>query len=281
MESSPEKNHDLRRVSKMGYFRLYLQFIKIRLTSILSYRGSFFAGMIAQMLSYGAGFFTTWLLVTAFNELNGWTPYEVLLLYGMNLLSYALAAFFFYNFAQDIEELVIAGRLDGVLTKPVNPFFYLVCNGFNIAYFSHVTLALFTIIVSFKGLGIGLGPGMLLMFAVSILGAALIHAAAMIMTSVTGFWMLRVSFADLLYWNLRDFINYPLSIYNKIVQIILTFILPYALISFYPSQLFLGKEDYLFHPALTYATFPVGLCLFLLAYRFWQYGIDRYQGTGS
>lgn len=202
---------DLESISscKVGYFRLYLQFIKIRLTSILSYRGSFIAGAIAQMLSYGAGFFTTWLLVKAFNELNGCTPYEVLLLYGMNLLSYALAAFFFFNLAQNIEELVITGRLDGVLTKPVNPFFYLVCNGFNIAYFSHVTLALLTIIISFEGLGIRLSPVLLLMFAVSILGAALIHAAALVMTSVTGIWMLRVNFADILYWSMKEFINYP------------------------------------------------------------------------
>ncbi|NLY89309.1 MAG: ABC transporter permease, partial [Firmicutes bacterium] len=37
----------------MHYFRLYLQFIKIRLPSIVSYRGSFFAGVVAQFLSYG------------------------------------------------------------------------------------------------------------------------------------------------------------------------------------------------------------------------------------
>jgi ABC-type uncharacterized transport system permease subunit len=26
---------------------------------------------------------------------------------------------------------------------------------------------------------------------------------------------------------------------------------------------------------------PVGLGLFFVAYRFWRYGIDRYQGTGT
>jgi ABC-2 type transport system permease protein len=65
------------------------------------------------------------------------------------------------------------------------------------------------------------------------------------------------------------------------VQVILTFILPYGFINFYPAQLFLGKDDYLFHPSLPYATLPVGLGLFSLAYRFWRYGINRYQGTGS
>lgn len=265
----------------MHYFRLYLQFIKIRLTSIVAYRGSFFAGVVAQMLSYGAGFFTTWLLVNAFHELNGWTPYEVLLLYGMNLFSYALAAFFFFDLATGIEDLVICGRLDGVLTKPVNPFLYLICNGFNVAYFSHISLALITIIISFRGLGIRLSLIMQGMLALSILGAAMIHAAALIITSVPAVWMLRVRFSEILYWGMRDFINYPLSIYNKVVQVILTFILPYAFISFYPAQLFLGKEDHLFHSSFPYATLPVGLGLLFLAYRFWRYGINRYQGTGT
>ena len=281
MEGGPEKTDGLRRVIHMHYFRLYLQFIKIRLTSIVSYRGSFFAGVIAQFLSYGAGFFATWLLVKAFHELNGWTPYEVLLLYGMNLFSYALAAFFFFNLAVDIENLVISGRLDGILVKPVNPFLYLICNGFNVAYFSHISLAVFTMIICFRGLGISLTPIMLVMLALSILGAALIHAAALVMTSVPAIWMLRARFSDILYWGMREFINYPLSIYNRAVQVILTFILPYGFISFYPAQLFLGKEDYLFHPSLPYATLPVGLGLFFVAYRFWRYGIDRYQGTGT
>ena len=230
----------------MYYFRLYLQFIKIRLTSIVSYRGSFFAGVIAQFLSYGAGFFATWLLVNAFHELSGWTPYEVLLLYGMNLFSYALAAFFFFNLATGIENLVISGRLDSILVKPVNPFLYLICNGFNIAYFSHISLAVLTMIICFRGLGISLTPMILAMLALSILGAALIHAAALIMTAVPAIWMLRVKFSDILYWGIREFINYPLSIYNKAVQVILTFILPYGFIT-YPAQLFLGKDDYLFH----------------------------------
>lgn len=265
----------------LHYFKLYLQFIRIRISSIVSYRGSFIAGAIAQALSYGAGFFTTWLLVNAFHELNGWTAYEVLLLYGLNLFSYALAAFFFFNTAQSLEQLVMSGGLDAVLTKPVNPFLYLICNGFNTGYVSHISLSTLTIVISFTGLGIRLTPLMLLMLVLSILGAAQIHASAIIMTSVPSIWMLRWNLSGILYWNMRQFINYPISLYPRVVQFILTFILPYAFINFYPAQLFLGKEDYIFHPALQYATLPVGCFLFFIAYRFWQYGINRYQGTGT
>jgi ABC-2 type transport system permease protein len=265
----------------MHYVKLYIQFIKIRLSSIVAYRGSFITGAVAQILTYGAGFFTTWLLVDAFKELNGWTPYEVLLLYGMNLFSYALAAFFLFNTAQGLEQLVVTGGLDGVLLKPVNTFLYLICNGFNTGYFSHITLSVLTIVISFSGLGIKLSPIMIIMLLLSIIGGALIQGAALIMTAVPTIWMLKGNFSNIFYWSMKTFINYPISLYNKIVQVILTFILPYAFINFYPAQLFLGKEDYVFHASLQYAALPVGLIFFFLAYRFWLYGINKYQGTGT
>jgi ABC-2 type transport system permease protein len=80
---------------------------------------------------------------------------------------------------------------------------------------------------------------------------------------------------------MRDAVNYPISIYGKAITILLTFGIPYAFISFYPAQYLLdGKGETLFHPVLQYGTPVVGIVMFLLAYKFWTIGVNRYESTG-
>ena len=97
------------------------------------------------------------------------------------------------------------------------------------------------------------------------------------------FWIVRTySIFYALTWNFRNFINYPISIYGKFIQVLLTFVIPFAFINFYPVKYFLDKKgDTLFHPILQYGTPIVGIVLFLLAYKFWTMGVNRYESTGS
>lgn len=113
------------------------------------------------------------------------------------------------------------------------------------------------------------------------LGATLIHAAAFIFTAVPAFWILKSDgLADLFYRNLERFISYPLTIYSRGIQILLTFLLPYAFINYYPSQMFLGKQE-LLPSVFQYLTPFIGVVLFWASYQFWKKGLEAYQGTGS
>jgi len=114
----------------MDYIPLYLQFIKIQVKTALEYRGAFISGVIAQIIGYGATFLLVWIMISKFQTLNGWKPYEVLFLYAMNLFSYALAAFFMFNLCVRLSDLIQTGDFDDVLTKPLNPFLYLISREF-------------------------------------------------------------------------------------------------------------------------------------------------------
>ena len=123
--------------------------------------------------------------------------------------------------------------------------------------------------------------GEFLWFVMVMLGATLIHAAAFIFTAVPAFWILKSDgLADLFYRNLERFISYPLTIYSRGIQILLTFLLPYAFINYYPSQMFLGKQE-LLPSVFQYLTPFIGVVLFWASYQFWKKGLEAYQGTGS
>jgi ABC-2 type transport system permease protein len=75
---------------------------------------------------------------------------------------------------------------------------------------------------------------------------------------------------------------YPLTIFNRTLQFVLTFLVPVAFMGYYPAAALLNRAGEVpFHPVLAYLTPAAGLVSLVLAYAFWQLGLDRYQSTGS
>ncbi len=267
----------------MHYVLLYVEFVKIKFMGIAENRKAFFMAATTQAVSYGAEIMLIWVLLNQFRTINGWNAYEVMLLYALNLGSYAIAAFFLFNTCTNLSTMIKKGTFDEVLTKPLNSFLYLISRDTNNGYFSHFTLALVIMAICFHHLGIHLN-GFDLMFLLLVLASgAAIQAAGFIFTSVPAFWVVEIGgLRNILFQQLRSFIRYPISVYHKAIQVLLTLIMPYAFINFYPAQYFLHKDDFLmFHPWFQYASPVVGLLLLLAAYGFWNVAINRYQSTGS
>jgi len=80
----------------------------------------------------------------------------------------------------------------------------------------------------------------------------------------------------------QDFTRYPLSIYNRVVKVILAFVIPFAFMNYFPATFFLDKtEDALhFSPEIGLFAPVVGLICFGVAYAFWRVGLNRYEGVG-
>ena len=75
---------------------------------------------------------------------------------------------------------------------------------------------------------------------------------------------------------------YPVHIYSFPVRVLLTFIFPIAFVNFYPAHFFLERQsETLFHPMLSYLSFPIGLTVLFLSLIFWRFGVNRYSSTGS
>lgn len=246
-------------------------------------RISFLWGTLIAEISYTADYVMIWVLIDRFKNIGGWGPYEVMLLYALNIITYSFAGFLLYHPSSRLPRLIANGDFDEVLTKPLNPSLYLISKEFNPGYVFHIALAVIVMTICFNNLGIVLTPLNFLFLIVIIMSGALIQGAAFIFTSVPSFWLIRNnSIRSILMYDMKEFIRYPISIYGKFLQILLTVFLPYAFINFYPAQYFLGKNDFLmFHPVFQYLSPVVGIILFLVAYKFWTIALKHYQSTGS
>jgi ABC-2 type transport system permease protein len=68
-----------------------------------------------------------------------------------------------------------------------------------------------------------------------------------------------------------------LSIYPKAIGILLTWVVPYGLASFYPASFLLDRP---WGWAAWLAPLAAALLLYL-GYRFFQFGLRHYSGTGT
>ena len=262
---------------------LYGAFIRLTIRRMTIHRAAYFAGIVGQWLGYGATFATLYIVTFSFDTMAGWKPAEVTFLYGLSVMSYAIGASVFYTPCTGLAGKIQSGEFDQSLTKPIHPLLHELYQGFNTGYLGHFILSLGVMIASLSALHVRLSVGMACYLIVMILGGALIQAAVLLLSSTASFFMINGNpILDFLLFEMKSFIDYPIVIFPKALQLILTFLLPYAFVNFYPAACLFGKElPAGFPELLKYMTPFVGLLLFGIALAVWNWGLSKYKSTGS
>lgn len=265
------------------FLSIYLLFVKQTIRQELVHRVSFITGVIGQWLSYAVTFITIYIMITQFGSLGGYTGEEVMFLYAFNLLSYALAACVFFTPCTNLPTKIRTGEFDAALTKPMSPFVNEICNGFNFGYIGHTILSIVIMVIAVSGTSISFHFGTAVLFLVLLISSALIQAAILILLSSLSFVLLNDNplFSSIMF-QIKRFIDYPITIYGGVYQVLLTVIFPLAFINFYPTTLLLGTPSSPMFPAFTaYLTPLVGGFLFWLSITVWNKALSKYQSSGS
>ncbi|RXZ81040.1 ABC transporter permease [Paenibacillaceae bacterium] len=267
----------------MRYLKLYARFIPIYFKSKAEHGFGFYMDFLGFVITHIVSYTVIWALMSRFQTINGWNMYEVMLLYTLNMLTYAVAAVFFFFQMNDVEEEVHKGSFDSLLVKPINPFIHMIIRSFGHFFLGDIVIAVAVLGVCFNRLNIHLDWGTSVSFVLMLLGAVLVQAAFIVITGSMCFWIVRArAVKNIVIFGIRGFADYPISIYSKLLRVVLTFVIPYGFVNFYPAHVILDKEEgLLFASWLPYATPIIGLLLFFIAYRVWNAGLNRYQGTGS
>lgn len=263
------------------YFRLAFVYIKYSFKGIASYRSAFILGAVSQIAAYAVDFGLMWIMINAFGSMNGWTKYEVILLYAMSLASYALAGFFFFNI-RALSGDIRSGQFDDMMVKPLGLLPYLICTNFNRGYVAHLALAIYLTVLCFASLGIVLTVAKLAFFVVAIISGALIYAALFLITTAPAFFFIKSNALGGIIFFFRNMSYYPLSIFPKALQVLLSLIVPYGMMNFFPLQAILGKSDFLFFGSYIQYVAPFfAVALFCAAVWFFYFGARHYKSSGT
>lgn len=262
---------------------LLFEFLKLAIKQSTIYRGTWLLGVLGQFLNYGATILALYIVILSLGSIKGWTAGEMMFIYALSLMAYALAASVFYGPCMMLGRKVLNGEFDQTLTKPMNALTYEILSNFNIGYVSHIMLGIVLIVISVNKMSLEISLATVFRIIVIVLCGALIQAALLLFASMFSFIMVNGNPAlRFIVSQARSFIQYPLNIYPRSIQLILTFILPYGFINFYPVVNLLDKQDLAFGGSVLGTLFPViSVILFVISIFAWNKSLKTYSSAGA
>ncbi|MDV6236517.1 ABC-2 family transporter protein [Leptospira ellisii] len=263
-------------------FKTYLKLAFSSVQSHMEYKASFWIYLFTLSVFYGAQAATIFLLLSRFQSVGGWEKGEIAFLYSLLIFAQGIVASVFSGMVE-FGSLVRNGGFDRYLLRPLSPIGQVLMNHFDITGLLHLVLGAVTFAVANRFTNIEWTLAKILSLALVVSGSATILAGIRIAIASIAFYAIQnSSLIHLFVFSSREFMMYPMNIYNFGIRIFLTFLLPLGFVNFYPAHYFLDKSsEGLFHPSFVYLNVPIGYALFALSLLLWKKGQGRYESAGS
>lgn len=223
------------------WFKIYLHGMKTSLASRMAYRGDFFMNIFIMMVVEMFGPLITILIYNNGASFPGWQRHEVLLLQGVFLLSRGIAFPFFMGMVWNTISRVQEGTYDLLLIKPRS-------------------ILQMSIITAFDSEDLGKLIGGVLLFTYALQSAPSLHfvnwvtflllfifslismfAFGLFMSGLGIVWIGNYRIYEI-FMTVMEFGLYPRSIFSKVFQIIITWVIPISLLGSFPASALLGKQ---------------------------------------
>ncbi len=259
-------------------FELLIHYLGQYAKARMSYKADFFVSILTSLLATVAGYGFVLVLFTKIPNLQGWSFEEVLFIYGFSLIPMGFFNVVSLNLYEFGDSYIIEGKFDRVLLRPVYSLFQILFESFRLESVQEIVTGLIVVGYCASRLKIPLNAINLLIFPILILCGTVIYICIFVMIASVNFWFEdRVGVAPPVY-HMIAFGRYPITIYNPFIQFILSWIIPFAFASFYPTVKFLGRSEF----SGKFYLIPVMTGgLVLLSVMVWNAGVRQYKSTGS
>lgn len=259
------------------YLSLYRYFLGQRFKILMEYRLNFFIGTISTAILQAASLATLWVVMRQIPSLNGWSFDEVLLIYGLLTMGESITHMFADNLWTIGWNYIRSGDFDRFLVRPIDPLFHLLADRFCHDGIGNFITGMALVVIAMRDLHIPLSIPHFAYVLMAVLSGGIIFIALNLLTATSAFWITESIPVTQIVFNMNEFAKYPLSIYNSAIRILLTWLIPYGFVSFYPASFLLGRDIGL----MAWLSPVVAAALLLISYRVWLFGLRHYSSTGS
>lgn len=261
----------------MKYLKLYYMLVKMNIKVMVQYKADSIIGALSTLLVQVTSVI---FIMTIFNNINsfaGWTYYEVMLVYGVFTLCRGLNHVFFDNLWIIGREFIRKGKFDLFLIRPANVLFQVVAQKIQVDGFGTLLIGLIITIASIKHLSIDVNALLVLKLMITAILGTTIIATVNLLVATSSFWVVMSNNIMWCIFSMADFAQYPLVILGKGLRFILTVIVPYGFVSYYPISYLLNKSG----PSVLLYELIVVLVFGFIALKTWQFGIKSYESAGN
>lgn len=257
--------------------KLYLKYLSMHLKSILEYKKIFILSVISQIATSLFALTAIFFLFNKFGNIKGYTFDNVLICFSISFLGFSLAEAFFRAF-DEFDKMIGNGEFDRILVRPRNLILQVLGTEIMFEKFGRAFAALTICIIVVVNNPMLISFDKLIVLFFMIVGSVVIYSSLMILKAgITFFTTQSLEIMNIFTDGSRDLAQYPLDIYQEWVRKFFTYILPLALVNFYPLQYLIGNTD-----NILFGMLPVFSLLFIIpCLAVWKIGVRKYKSTGS
>lgn len=255
---------------------LYISFITASIKEMLIYRLDCIVGILSQTLTQVVEIIFIWIVFQNTSNLAGWSYEQILLLYGITLMSVSVCSFLF-DATYDLGPVFIReGEFDKLLLRPVHPLISVLGSSKDFVSFGYLVIGLIITIMMFTKLAIPITFWLIIKLLFFIIIGGLILGGIETIFSVAAFWTYRSNEVVWTFYRVYTLTQYPIDIYSGFVKILITFILPFAFVAYYPTMDYLGFNKY-----MIWLSPVVAIIIWIIAIGVWNWALKKYRSTGT
>lgn len=257
--------------------KLYLNLIALNLKSQMQYKVSFFLATVGQFITAFTSFFGLYFIFSRVKAVDGFTYEQVLLCFAVVMMAFSLGEMFGGGLAV-FPRMLGNGEFDRALVRPRNIILQILMPNMDFTRLGLLVQAVIVLCYAIPISGISwTWEKILTLFLMILCGSALFFGLFLINAACSFFTIEGLEFLNLFTYGARQYGRYPFSVYGNGVLKFLTFVIPMALIQYYPLLYLLDREG-----NTLFMFLPLAALLFLVpSYALFRFGLSQYKSTGS
>lgn len=260
--------------------RIYGRLLRASIRSRMQYKWNFIISNLMNGLLLVVDFLGITVLLWKFTDIQGWTLYELGLIFGCASISEAL----YRMFASEIHEFeryIVQGEFDSLLIRPISPLVLLLSRNIDIGRLGQLGQGMLVCGYSLIQL-VRQGQdvtSILAFMPIMIIGGAFICFSLALIVATFSFWMGRISDLQVfLFYAPMNAAKYPISLYTGWLKVLFFTLMPIAFVNYSALSYLLDKggswTQMLISPFVAVSFLGVAIC-------FWKFGIRHYHSTGN
>jgi ABC-2 type transport system permease protein len=263
------------RWSHIGH--VYIRLISQHFKAVVEYQLNFVIMLLAGVFTHVPGLIFLWLIYARIPTIQGWSFGEVLFIYGMTFFTEGVTSLIIEGFWM-LGQMVHRGELDRYLVRPVPLPVQILGSAVGLHGIGTTLIGAALIVQALTRAPVLWTPTRIAAALVLLISAIIIRCAIVIVPNAIVFWApgvnsrVAVSVAQF-----GDFAKYPISIYGLGLQALVTLVVPFAFISFFPATYFFDKPDGTRWGLMVPVVAMYSLIVTLVV---WRRGLRRYESAG-